>query len=113
MPPNTQKVKLKFTRRRSAKVMGSLAKTNKNKDHLNTIRFFLNQMFQGVQEQQQSTTAHENNTITTFTLYQGKIQIILGQKKSVAIVQWDADPVIDVLVDSTVALLMHAQSSIA
>lgn len=39
--------------------------------------------------------------------------IILGETKGVAIVEWLASPAGDVIADSAVALLMHAQSSAA
>jgi len=151
MPPNTQKVKLKFTRRRSAKVMGSLAETNTTLKegeslkgilvtqnfsskivspedlstytplrvgsvsstlhvpftlkNVETVRFYFNEMYQGVQEEKKLD-------ITTFSIYNQQIKVIIGEKPNIAVIKWDADPLIDVLVDSLIALLMHAQTSI-
>jgi cleavage and polyadenylation specificity factor subunit 3 len=155
MPPNLQEVKLKFARRRSAKVMGSLADresepvvgervsgimvthnfhskivspedlatytplrvgTITSKLHVpfigskETLKLFLNETFAGVTEDESYDTGEDGASVTKFTLHGGQIQIILGTSKGVATVKWEASPVGDVIADSVIALLMHAQS---
>lgn len=180
MPPNQIEVKLKFARRRSAKVMGSLADresapaegeklhgilvthnfhskivapedlstytpirvaTIKSKLHvpfagsLETLKLFLNEMFAGVIEEPKQ--ADDGTVGATFSLHGGKVRSIsmsvlclhlissrfsdstptlqvsvtTGKSNGVAIVEWEASPAGDVIADSVVALLMHAQSS--
>jgi len=190
MPPNLQEVKLKFARRRSAKVMGSLADRSelpqegeevrgilvthsnltskivapqdlatytplrlgsiKSKLHvpfagsIDTLRLFLTEMFAGVVETE--TEPDENGANgTTFSLrgdevrcFNGfcammilrntvvrrfspslldslfrQVRVIVGSSKGVVLVEWIASPAGDVIADSVVALIMHAQSSSA
>jgi cleavage and polyadenylation specificity factor subunit 3 len=142
MPPNLQVVKLKFPRRRSAKVMGSLASEAPTEGEsvngilvthnfnskivapqdlqtytplrqgeitsklhvpfagsVDTIRLFLKEMYASVTEL----------TVGNFTL--GPVTLTVEDKS--VIVEWMASPAGDVLADSVVALLMHAQSSAA
>ena len=151
MPPNLQEVKFMFPRRRSAKVMGSLAYrdeepkegdevrgvlvTHNYKSKLvaphdlskytplrvgtigstlhvpfagstETLRLFLTEMYAGL-------TERKDGDIIAFGLHDDAIKVLLGQSKHQAIVKWDASPVNDVIADSVVALLMHAQSSVA
>jgi hypothetical protein len=158
MPPNLQEVKLKFTRRRSAKVMGSLADREEepqegeavrgilvtqnfstkivspedlstytqlrvgsvsSKLHVPfagqvaTLRLFLNEMFSGVTETEEEEDADDGPTITTFGLHEDQVKVTTGKTRGVATVSWDASPAGDILADAVVALLMHAQSSIA
>lgn len=185
MPPNLQPVTLKFTRRRAAKVIGSLADRDKapkegeavkgilvtqnfnskiiaaeelstytqlrvgsmsSKLHVpfagqvETVRLFLNEMFSGVTEQ--IIKSDENvNTVSIFGLHENKVRnlncpnllnslrmyainimslwllnqvtVTAGRTKGVATVEWDANPVGDLLADAIIALLMHAQGSAA
>jgi len=165
MPPNLQEVKLKFSRRRSAKVMGSLADREqepqegeevggilvtqnfnskilspkdlqtytplrlgsvKSKLHVpfsgqvSTLRLFLNEMFTGTEERNegfQSEEGHNANSTPTevivFSLHDKQVEIITGKTAGIATVEWIASPVGDILADSVIALLMHAQSSAA
>jgi len=186
MPPNEVDVKLIFTRRRSAKVMGKLAESpavaeeddkNENGDaaidrnekkmaqppregesvrgilvtqqnsskivspedlstytplrvgsvssrlhvpfagKVETLRLFLNEMFRGIEETQEDATEDaddkENGGVVTFSLHGGQVQVIAGKTKGVATVEWDCSSVGDVIADSVVALIMHAQSSAA
>ncbi|GAX15257.1 cleavage and polyadenylation specificity factor subunit 3 [Fistulifera solaris] len=155
MPPNLQEVKLKFARRRSAKVMGTLANredepqegekvegimvTNSfsskivspddlatytplrlgsisSKLHVpfcgaaTTLELFLNEMYHGVKKYE---TEGIEGSITNFELQGGKVSVTIGQSAGVAIVEWEASPAGDVIADSVVALLLHAQSSSA
>lgn len=188
MPPNQIEVKLKFPRRRSAKVMGTLAdretepiegenvrgilvthnfhsKIVSPKDlstytplrvgsiasklhvpfmgSIETLKLFLNEMFAGVTEENLivKDEIDNNNMIPkAFHLHGGQVRIFIyfnttkrqkdnywfawlfssiqvkiktGIKKGVATVEWQASPAGDVIADSVVALLMHAQSSTA
>lgn len=155
MPPNTQNVKLKFTRRRSAKVMGSLASTHTDDiqegeaiqgilvtqnfsskiispNDLSTytplrvgavsstlnvpfllkdtsiIQLLLEQMFYPIH-----MNTNDDDNITIFLLQNNQLKITIGKLKNIAIIEWDADPIIDILADSVIALLMHSQSSIS
>ena len=158
MPPNLQEVKLKFTRRRSAKVMGSLADREEepregeavrgilvtqnfstkivspedlstytqlrvgsvsSKLHVPfagqvaTLRLFLNEMFSGVTETKEEDGGVDGANVTTFGLHEDQVKVTTGKTRGVATVSWDASPAGDILADAVVALLMHAQSSIA
>ena len=158
MPPNLQEVKLKFTRRRSAKVMGSLADREEepqegeavrgilvtqnfstkivspedlstytqlrvgsvsSKLHVPfagqvaTLRLFLNEMFSGVTETEEEKGGIDGANVTTFGLHEDQVKVTTGKTRGVATVSWDASPAGDILADAVVALLMHAQSSIA
>lgn len=187
MPPNQIEVKLKFPRRRSAKVMGSLADratepvqgenvrgilvthnfhskivsprdlstytplrvgTIKSKLHvpfmgsINTLRLFLTEMFANVTEEVLASEGEVDIMIPMeFRLHGGQVRFLgasdrrsvpayfdlttlllwclsqisikTGVKKGVATVEWLASPAGDVIADSVVALLMHAQSSSA
>ena len=158
MPPNLQEVKLKFTRRRSAKVMGSLADREEepqegeavrgilvtqnfstkivspedlstytqlrvgsvsSKLHVPfagqvaTLRLFLNEMFSGVTETEEEEGGIDGANVTTFGLHEDQVKVATGKTRGVATVSWDASPAGDILADAVVALLMHAQSSIA
>lgn len=165
MPPNLQEVKLKFSRRRSAKVMGSLAdredepqeaeevngiivtqnfnsKILAPKDlqtytplrvgsvtsklhvpfsgQLSTLRLFLNEMFAEVEERSEGFQSLEDESggsdpteIIVFSLHEKQVTITTGKARGIAIVEWTASPVGDILADSVIALLMHAQSSAA
>ena len=158
MPPNLQEVKLKFTRRRSAKVMGSLADREEepqegeavrgilvtqnfstkivspedlstytqlrvgsvsSKLHVPfagqvaTLRLFLNEMFSGVTETEEEEGGIDGANVTTFGLHEDQVKVTTGKTRGVATVSWDASPAGDILADAVVALLMHAQSSIA
>ena len=158
MPPNLQEVKLKFTRRRSAKVMGSLADREEepqegeavrgilvtqnfstkivspedlstytqlrvgsvsSKLHVPfagqvaTLRLFLNEMFSGVTETEEEEGGIDGASVTTFGLHEDQVKVTTGKTRGVATVSWDASPAGDILADAVVALLMHAQSSIA
>ena len=183
MPPNQIEVKLKFARRRSAKVMGSLADRERqpqegesvrgilvthnfhsklmapddvstytplrvgsiaSKLHvpfagaLLTLKLFLHEMFAGVREEE--SVGAEDEIVTTLTLHGGEVRlfevvlrllltllvtilysfcasarssqvkVIAGTKKGVVTVEWEASPAGDVIADSVVALIMHAQS---
>ena len=176
MPPNEVEVKLIFTRRRSAKVMGKLAEaptptdaddadmeiTGEEKDKeavepregeavrgilvtqqnsskivapedlstytplrvgsvssrlhvpfvgkIDTLRLFLNEMFRGIDE---SSDGNGDDGVVTFSMHGGQVAVIAGKTKGVATVEWDCSAVGDVIADSVVALIMHAQSSAA
>jgi len=156
MPPNLQEVTLKFARRRSAKVMGSLADREAepkegeevrgilvthnfhskivspedlstytplrvgsiaSKLHvpfagsIATLQLFLNEMFAGVTEQEAGEGV-DGEPALVFDL-NGQVQVTVGSTRGVAVVEWEASPQGDVVADSVVALLMHAQSSAA
>eukprot|EP00579_Thalassiosira_antarctica_P012544 CAMPEP_0201923406 /NCGR_PEP_ID=MMETSP0903-20130614/11167_1 /ASSEMBLY_ACC=CAM_ASM_000552 /TAXON_ID=420261 /ORGANISM="Thalassiosira antarctica, Strain CCMP982" /LENGTH=756 /DNA_ID=CAMNT_0048460723 /DNA_START=42 /DNA_END=2309 /DNA_ORIENTATION=+ len=179
MPPNEVEVKLIFTRRRSAKVMGKLAEApaednddtianqNNNKiaepregdavrgilvtqqnsskvvapedlstytplrvgsvssrlhvpfvGKIETLRMFLNEMFRGIDELQDASMDDgeddvEGEGVVTFSMHGGQVKVTAGQTKGVATVEWDCSSVGDVIADSVVALIMHAQSSAA
>ncbi|KAL7481201.1 hypothetical protein ACHAW6_006879 [Cyclotella cf. meneghiniana] len=192
MPPNEVDVKLIFTRRRSAKVMGKLAEKHSAKDKddddqatkdddalsakrpihrvaepregdsvrgilvtqqnsskivspedlatytplrtgsvssrlhvpyigkVETLRMFLHEMFRGVEETTSSREDKEFDKdevgtveIVTFSLHGGQVNVTVGKTEGVATVEWDCSPVGDVIADSLVALIMHAQSSAA
>jgi len=180
MPPNEVEVKLIFTRRRSAKVMGKLAEAptptdaddadmeitgeedqgKKDKEavepregeavrgilvtqqnsskivapedlstytplrvgsvssrlhvpfvgKIDTLRLFLNEMFRGIDE---SNDGDGDEGVVTFSMHGGQVAVIAGKTKGVATVEWDCSAVGDVIADSVVALIMHAQSSAA
>lgn len=155
MPPNLQTVSLKFARRRSAKVMGSLATRDTepvegehitgilvthnfhskivkpddlatytplrvgsvfSKLHvpftgsIETLKLFLSEMFSGLAE---STMEEDGKTGTKFCLHNNMVSIVLGMTNGVAIVEWEASPAGDVIADAVIALLMHAQTSVA
>ncbi len=157
MPPNLQEVKLRFTRRRLAKVMGSLADREtepkegeevggilvtqnfnskivspqdlptytplrlgsvSSKLHVpfagqvSTLRLFLNEMFQGVTEEEFSL-GFDGSPCIKFGLNDNQVTVTTGKTRGVAIVQWKASSVGDIMADSVIALLMHAQSSAA
>jgi len=161
MPPNLQEIKLKFTRRRSAKVMGRLAdKDGELKEgesvrgilvtqnfsskivapedlstytqlrvgsvssrlhvpysgKVHTLRLFLNEMFSDVTETENVSEGNAqcdstSESPSTFSLHGDQVKVITGQSQGIATVEWDASPIGDILADSVVALLMHAQSS--
>ena len=169
MPPNLQEVKLKFSRRRSAKVMGTLADRESepqegeevggilvtqnfnskilspedlptytplrlgsvvSKLHVpfsgqvSTLRLFLNEMFSGVVETESETEMvgeageeqgadGDDTKVVVFGLHENQVTITIGKTKGIATVEWKASPVGDILADSIIALLMHAQSSAA
>ena len=179
MPPNEVEVKLIFTRRRSAKIMGKLAaaasidldNVNNNDDDvvttakeevmvlaepregdpvrgilitqqnssrissghvpfvgkIATLRMFLNQMFRGISESREGDNDDDNyrqeevvgdayvddeclGDIVTFSMHGGQVKVIAGKTRGVT-VEWDCSSVGDVIADSVVALIMHAQSS--
>eukprot|EP00551_Chaetoceros_affinis_P008276 CAMPEP_0203668548 /NCGR_PEP_ID=MMETSP0090-20130426/5154_1 /ASSEMBLY_ACC=CAM_ASM_001088 /TAXON_ID=426623 /ORGANISM="Chaetoceros affinis, Strain CCMP159" /LENGTH=727 /DNA_ID=CAMNT_0050533025 /DNA_START=102 /DNA_END=2281 /DNA_ORIENTATION=+ len=157
MPPNLQEVKLRFTRRRLAKVMGSLADREtepkegeevggilvtqnfnskivsprdlptytplrlgsvSSKLHVPfagqvpTLRLFLNEMFQGVTEEE-AGLGFDGSPCVKFGLHDKQVTVTTGKTRSVAIVEWKASSVGDIMADSVIALLMHAQSSAA
>jgi len=159
MPPNTTSVKLLFDRRRSAKVIGSLAEQRNSSSRMlmppqkgdnvqgilltqnfhskivsknelakysqlrvgsvrsrlhvpcvgksDTLRLFLNEMFHGIDE------VTDNRNRTEFRLHDEQVKVILGEVERTAIVEWDANPVCDMLSDAVIALIMHAQGSAA
>lgn len=180
MPPNLQEVKLKFARRRSAKVMGKLADREKEpkegesvrgimvtqnfsskivspedlpaytqlrvgsvlsklhvpySGHVETMRLFLKEMFNDVTEvdckekKQGNNDANEHDRnvdsnngkdheeekrhIVTFGLHDNQVKVTIGKSEGYATIEWKASPLGDMLADSVVALLMHAQSSTA
>ncbi len=99
-----------------------------------TLELFLNEMYHGVKKYE---TEGIEGSITNFELQGGKVNILspflkakmfailirsrcffqvsvtIGQSAGVAIVEWEASPAGDVIADSVVALLLHAQSSSA
>jgi hypothetical protein len=152
-----QQVKLKFTRQRSAKVMGKLAdrETDPNKGEtvsgilvtqnfsskivsaedlptytqlrvgsvssklhvpfagqVGTLRLFLNEMFADVTEEKLEGIS-EGVPVVQFGLHENQVTVTMGLQRGIATVEWTASPVGDILADSVVALLMHAQSSTA
>ena len=152
-----QQVKLKFTRQRSAKVMGQLAdrETNPNRGETvsgvlvtqnfsskivsaedlptytqlrvgsvssklhvpfagqsGTLRLFLNEMFADVTEEELEGVA-KVGPVVQFGLHEKQVTVTMGLQRGTATVEWTASPVGDILADSVVALLMHAQSSTA
>lgn len=162
MPPNLQEVKLKFARRRSAKVMGSLADRETPKEgesvqgilvtqnfsskivspedlptytqlrvgsvssklhvpysgHVETMRLFLKEMFSDVSEveeerKDEGDDGGDKHPIITFGLHDDQVKVTLGRSQGFSTVEWKASPLGDILADSVVALLMHAQSSTA
>lgn len=160
MPPNLQTVSLKFARRRSAKVMGSLAikETEPNEGEevqgvlvthnfqskivkpddlaeytplrigsisstlhvpftgsIETLRLFLSEMFAGVTEIEELVDDGdgEQKQYTKFSCYQDKVSVSVGRTQGVAVVKWEASPAGDIIADALIALIMHAQSSVA
>ena len=77
-----------------------------------TLRLFLNEMFSGVTETEEEGGIDGAN-ITIFGLHEDQVKVTTGKTRGVATVSWDASPAGDILADAVVALLMHAQSSIA
>jgi hypothetical protein len=77
---------------------------------------FLGEMFRDIEETQEESEveADENDDegIVTFNIG-SQVKVIAGKTKGVATVEWDCSPVGDVIADSLVALIMHAQSSAA
>ena len=157
MPPNLTELKFRFTRRRLAKVMGSLAdretepkegeavdgilvtqnfnsKIVAPKDlstytslrlgsvtsklhvpfagQVATLRLFLNEMYRGIEESEDGV-GFDNKPCVRFSLSENQVTITMGKRRGVAIVEWKASPVGDIVADSVIALLMHAQSSSA
>jgi hypothetical protein len=157
MPPNLQEVKLRFARRKLAKVMGSLAdretepqegeevggilvtqnfnsKIVAPKDlstytplrlgsvssklhvpfsgQVSTFRLFVNEMFKGVTEEI-AGPGFDGAPCVKFGLHENQVTITTGKTRGVAIVEWKASPVGDIMADSVIALIMHAQSSAA
>ncbi|KAL3772919.1 hypothetical protein ACHAW5_005903 [Stephanodiscus triporus] len=196
MPPNEVEVKLIFTRRRSAKVMGKLAEAHAVADRdddddddggggggnvvsvaepnegdpirgilvtqqnsskivapedlstytplrvgsvssrlhvpfvgrIATLRLFLNEMFRGIRESRDvgdddddAMTSHDLDDdddevvggVVTFSMHGDQVKVIAGKTRGVVTVEWDCSAVGDVIADSVVALIMHAQSSAA
>jgi len=158
MPPNGQEVKLKFLRRRSAKVLGKLADREQDPSEgesvkgilvtqnnistkfvapedlqtytqlrvgsvssklhvpyaasVETLRLYLNEMFGDITEVSSLVTniaddnnSDEENDNTAYTF------VVVGKTPRIATVEWGASPMCDILADSVVALLMHAQST--
>lgn len=159
MPPNLQAVSLKFARRISAKVMGSLAERDSepvkgerisgilvthnfkskivkpedlatytplrlgsiaSKLHVpysgsvETLKLFLTEMFMGVTETQLEGEEGDSEVIPyKFSLHNDMVSVTVGNRKGIAVVEWEASPAADVIADALIALLMHAQSSAA
>ncbi|EJK73611.1 hypothetical protein THAOC_04753, partial [Thalassiosira oceanica] len=184
MPPNEVDVKLIFTRRRSAKVMGKLAEvppTDLEDDEeerrrrgssravepregdsvrgilvtqqdssrivapedlstytplrvgsvssrlhvpfvgkVETLRMFLGEMFRGIEETSDPSGGKDDGDagagqegVVTFAMHGGQVKVVVGQTRGVVTVEWDCSAVGDVVADSVVALIMHAQSSAA
>eukprot|EP00584_Thalassiosira_punctigera_P005734 CAMPEP_0172534282 /NCGR_PEP_ID=MMETSP1067-20121228/6709_1 /TAXON_ID=265564 ORGANISM="Thalassiosira punctigera, Strain Tpunct2005C2" /NCGR_SAMPLE_ID=MMETSP1067 /ASSEMBLY_ACC=CAM_ASM_000444 /LENGTH=653 /DNA_ID=CAMNT_0013319059 /DNA_START=73 /DNA_END=2030 /DNA_ORIENTATION=- len=187
MPPNEVDVKLIFTRRRSAKVMGKLAEApaavddddddddaNRTKNRtarepregdpvrgilvtqqnsskivapedlstytplragsvssrlhvpfvgkVQTLRMFLSEMFRGIEESRNDDVGRRgvggddddgDEGIVTFSLHGGQVNVVAGGTPGAVTVEWDCSSVGDVIADSVVALIMHAQSSAA
>ncbi|EJK60589.1 hypothetical protein THAOC_19026 [Thalassiosira oceanica] len=184
MPPNEVDVKLIFTRRRSAKVMGKLAEvppTDLEDDEeerrrrgssravepregdsvrgilvtqqdssrivapedlstytplrvgsvssrlhvpfvgkVETLRMFLGEMFRGIEETSDPSGGEDDGDagvgqegVVTFAMHGGQVKVVVGQTRGVVTVEWDCSAVGDVVADSVVALIMHAQSSAA
>lgn len=107
---------------------------------IDTLRLFLNEMFTGITEQTVDVNDNEeggDRQTTTFGLHGDQVshdslrslsvvrflfthmcrmlqvRVILGPSRGVAVVEWTASPAGDVIADSVVALIMHAQSSSA
>ena len=62
------------------------------------------------------TTTNSNKIVpTTFSLHKDQIILTTGMKDTpgIATIEWKASPVNDIMADSVIALLMHAQSSAA
>jgi cleavage and polyadenylation specificity factor subunit 3 len=95
-----------------------------------TLRMFLNQMFRGISESREGDNDDDNyrqeevvgdayvddeclGDIVTFSMHGGQVKVIAGKTRGVVTVEWDCSPVGDVIADSVVALIMHAQSSAA
>ena len=78
-----------------------------------TLRLFLNEMFSGVTETEEEEGGIDGANVTTFGLHEDQVKVATGKTRGVATVSWDASPAGDILADAVVALLMHAQSSIA
>jgi len=85
---------------------------------IETLRMFLNEMFRGIDELNDTSMTDEDNDvegegIVTFSMHGGQVKVVAGKTKGVATVEWDCSSVGDVIADSVVALIMHAQSSAA
>jgi len=78
-----------------------------------TLRLFLNEMFCGVSEVWKDDLVEGGNAVVVFGLHNDEVTLTTGRTKGIATVEWKASTVGDILADSVVALLMHAQSSAA
>lgn len=83
---------------------------------VDTLRMFLNEMFRGIVESKQvekDGKDAEGDGVVTFSMHHEQVKVMVGKTKGVATVEWDCSPVGDVIADSVVALIVHAQSSVA
>jgi len=78
-----------------------------------TLRLFLNEMFCGVSEVRKDDLVEGGDAVVVFGLHNDEVTVTTGKTKGIATVEWKASTVGDILADSVVALLMHAQSSAA
>ncbi len=80
--------------------------------NVSTLRLFLNEMFRGVEEELDGP-GFDGTPSVKFALHENHVTVTTGKTRGVAIVEWKASPVGDIVADSVIALLMHAQSSAA
>mmetsp|Transcript_9137 Transcript_9137/g.11543 ORF Transcript_9137/g.11543 Transcript_9137/m.11543 type:complete len:200 (+) Transcript_9137:22-621(+) len=77
---------------------------------------FLGEMFRDIEETREDNETDvdgaDDEGVVTFSIG-SQVKVIAGKTKGVATVEWDCSPVGDVIADSLVALIMHAQSSAA
>lgn len=90
-----------------------------------TLRLFLNEMYSGVKEEplMDTETGDDNDGSSgrVFRLHGDQVSVVVpssstSQKSSPSkevVVEWEASPAGDVVADSVIALIMHAQSSSA
>lgn len=79
---------------------------------VSTLRLFLNEMFRGVEEVVDGP-GFDGTPCVKFALRENKVTVTTGKTRGVAVVEWKASPIGDIVADSVIALLMHAQSSAA
>jgi Pre-mRNA 3'-end-processing endonuclease polyadenylation factor C-term len=93
---------------------------------LEMLQLFLHEMFANVTEQPLNNDTNEQplednvssesqskRSPVMYTLHGGEIRLITGVQPHVVTVEWQASPMGDMIADSVVALIMHAQSSVA
>jgi len=74
---------------------------------IGTLRLFLHEMFSSVSEDPSSASPDGNGIGTVFKLHSLEVTV----RKNACSIEWESSPVGDLLADSVVAIIMHAQSA--